>query len=151
MSNYALIISAIFLAFAVAELAAGRFFQERARASDWIVDLVSSAVVPGVIAPAILLTVHAGLAYLWPRSTDALADLPWWTMAGLFLLFDDLPQYWWHRLSHTVPALYALHRVHHEARYMSVRLVYRNNLLYYATLPGGWLSAILVHLGGGPI
>lgn len=80
-----------------------------------------------------------------------LADFPWWAMLGLFLVFDDLAQYWWHRLSHTVPAIYAFHRAHHEASYMSVRLVYRNNLLYYATMPGSWLSAVLVYMGGGPV
>ena len=32
---------------------------------------------------------------------------------------------------------------------MSVRLVYRNNLLYYAMMPGIWFSAALVYLGLG--
>lgn len=32
---------------------------------------------------------------------------------------------------------------------MSVRLVYRNNLFYYAMMPGIWLSAVLVYLGLG--
>ncbi len=30
---------------------------------------------------------------------------------------------------------------------MSVRIVYRNNLLYYALMPGLWLSGALLHLG----
>jgi sterol desaturase/sphingolipid hydroxylase (fatty acid hydroxylase superfamily) len=151
MSTYPLIIAAIYLAFAGMELATGRFFQKMARTGDGLVEALSSTLVPVVIVPAMLVAVHATLASLWPSSTNSLAGLPWWGMVGLFLLFDDLPQYWWHRLSHSVPALYAFHRAHHEARYMSVRLMYRNNLLYYATMPGGWLSAVLVHMGGGPV
>ena len=47
--------------------------------------------------------------------------------------------------------LYAFHRAHHSARYMSVRIVYRNSLLYYAFMPGLWLSAALIHMGFGPV
>ncbi len=58
-------------------------------------------------------------------------------------------QYWWHRLSHTVPWLYNLHRPHHNAEYMSVRIVYRNNIFYYLLMPSLWLSGVLVYLGLG--
>ena len=58
-------------------------------------------------------------------------------------------QYWWHRLSHTVPWLYNLHRPHHNAEYMSVRIVYRNNVFYYLLMPSLWLSGVLVYLGLG--
>ena len=64
---------------------------------------------------------------------------------GLFLLLDDMVQYWWHRASHTFPWLYNLHRAHHNARYMSVRLVYRNNVLYYAMMPNLWMSGVLIY------
>ena len=48
--------------------------------------------------------------------------------AGILLIGDDMMQYWWHRLSHTYIPLYKLHRAHHNAKYMSIRIVYRNNL-----------------------
>jgi len=67
----------------------------------------------------------------------------------LFLVLDDMMQYWWHRASHSTHWLYNLHRAHHNARYMSVRLVYRNNIIYYALMPGLWLGGILVWLGLG--
>ncbi len=151
MSGYAIIIGGIYLAFVIAELASGRFFSATARRGDGLIEAFSSAFAVVAIVPGILIGVHVCLGRLWPESTGALVALPWWAMVGLFLLFDDLPQYWWHRLSHAVPALYAFHRTHHEARYMSVRLMYRNNLLYYAAMPGLWTSAVLVHLGGGPV
>jgi sterol desaturase/sphingolipid hydroxylase (fatty acid hydroxylase superfamily) len=64
------------------------------------------------------------------------------------LLADDLTQYWWHRLSHT-SRFWPLHRAHHSASYMSVRVVYRNNAFYYAMMPGLWLSGLLIFLGFG--
>jgi len=69
-------------------------------------------------------------------------------MLLVLLLADDLTQYFWHRLSHT-SALWPLHRAHHSAAYMSVRIVYRNNAFYYALMPGLWLSGALVYLGFG--
>ena len=34
---------------------------------------------------------------------------------------------------------------------MSVRVVYRNSLIYYALMPGLWLSSTLVYMGFGPV
>jgi sterol desaturase/sphingolipid hydroxylase (fatty acid hydroxylase superfamily) len=69
-------------------------------------------------------------------------------MIGTLLIADDLTQYAWHRLSHS-SVLWPLHRAHHSAAYMSVRIVYRNNALYYAFMPGLWISGVLVFLGFG--
>ena len=68
-------------------------------------------------------------------------------MFGILLVADDFTQYLWHRASHQFPFMFGLHRAHHSAEYMSVRIVYRNNLAYYAMMPGLWLSAGLVHMG----
>ena len=69
-------------------------------------------------------------------------------MVALLLVADDFTQYLWHRLSHT-SVLWPLHRAHHSAAYMSVRIVYRNNAFYYALMPGLWLSGVLLYLGFG--
>jgi sterol desaturase/sphingolipid hydroxylase (fatty acid hydroxylase superfamily) len=45
--------------------------------------------------------------------------------------------------------MWPLHRAHHSAAYMSVRIVYRNNAFYYALMPGLWLSGVLLYLGFG--
>ncbi len=58
-------------------------------------------------------------------------------------------QYWWHRASHSFAWLYKLHRPHHNAEYMSIRLGYRNNLFYYLFMPAIWMSGILIYLGLG--
>jgi sterol desaturase/sphingolipid hydroxylase (fatty acid hydroxylase superfamily) len=76
----------------------------------------------------------------------ALADWPAWAMFAILLVGDDLTQYWWHRLSHS-PLLWPLHRAHHSAHYMSIRMTYRNNFFYYAMMPGLWISGVAIYLG----
>jgi sterol desaturase/sphingolipid hydroxylase (fatty acid hydroxylase superfamily) len=85
----------------------------------------------------------------FPEYQGALGSLSVWVAIPLFLVLDDMMQYWWHRASHSFAWLYNLHRAHHNARYMSVRLVYRNNIIYYAMMPSIWFSATLIYLGLG--
>lgn len=96
---------------------------------------------------AMLATARLG-AWLAPGMQGTLADLPWWAMVGLLLLADDLTQYWWHRLSHS-PLLWPLHRAHHSAQYMSIRVTFRNNFFYYLMMPGLWFAGALLYLGVG--
>lgn len=58
-------------------------------------------------------------------------------------------QYWWHRASHSKVWLYKLHRANHNAKYMSFRIIYRNNFFYYLLMPSLWLSGVLIYLGLG--
>ena len=71
-------------------------------------------------------------------------------MAAILLVGDDLTQYLWHRVSHT-PLLWPLHRAHHSAHYMSIRITYRNNFFYYLMMPGLWISGVLIYLGFGTV
>jgi sterol desaturase/sphingolipid hydroxylase (fatty acid hydroxylase superfamily) len=86
--------------------------------------------------------------WLAPDYKNVLADWPWWAMVGVLILADDLTQYWWHRLSHS-PLLWPLHRAHHSAAYMSIRVTFRNNFFYYLMMPGLWLAGGLLYLGVG--
>jgi len=107
-------------------------------------------VVPALVLPAVLSCSHTLADALIPGTRDMWAAWPAWLMCAALLVGDDLTQYLWHRLSHS-SWLYPLHRAHHSAGYMSVRIVYRNNLLYYAMMPGLWVSGLLVYWGFGPV
>jgi sterol desaturase/sphingolipid hydroxylase (fatty acid hydroxylase superfamily) len=140
----------IYLGFALVEVLRSDFFSKREQSlDDGRVELISSIMLLGVTQPAIFVVTDMALAGLAPHYRGALGHLPWYAALALFLVLDDMTQYWWHRASHSFGWLYNLHRAHHNARYMSVRLVYRNNLFYYAMMPGIWLSAVLVYLGLG--
>jgi len=138
---------AVLTLFAVAELLQKRFFAPEATREDNRLDIAVTLMFP-LISFGVL-TIATALCTRWmPGMQGALADWPWWQMVPVLLVADDLTQYFWHRLSHT-SALWPLHRAHHSAAYMSVRIVYRNNAFYYALMPGLWLSGVLVYLGFG--
>lgn len=145
-----LVIAIIFWGFIVLEIAFTHFFNkyEQTR-SDAIVEIVSTLTLILLTQPFVLACGYAVTAFIAPTSGDMLNTWPFLAVFGLFLIFDDLAQYWWHRLSHTLPWLYKLHRPHHNASYLSIRVVYRNNIFYYLLMPGLWLSGALIYLGGG--
>jgi len=145
-----LVVMAIYLSFALLELACTRLFaKDEQTRHDGILEVVSTLMLLVVTQPLILFTVGAIGQALVPQYANALAGIPFLAALALFLVFEDMMQYWWHRASHGFSWLYNLHRAHHNARYMSVRLVYRNNILYYAMMPSIWFAGILVYLGLG--
>ena len=114
-------------------------------------DLVSTGAAGLLISPLVAVLASLALDALSPGSRDALVDLPVWAMVAILLVGDDLTQYLWHRASHSIGWLFNLHRAHHSAPYMSVSMMYRNNVFYYAFMPGLWIGGALVHLGFGPV
>jgi sterol desaturase/sphingolipid hydroxylase (fatty acid hydroxylase superfamily) len=150
-NNPALIVAGIFLAFILLELACSSFRQSSGGKRDVLIEVVGSGILLAVTFPLVMWLSGKILSQAVPEMKDALAGIPWIAGFVLFLLLDDMTQYWWHRLTHRVPALYALHRAHHSAPYMSVRIVYRNNSFYYLLMPGIWLSGMLIYLGLAPI
>ncbi|WP_370033623.1 sterol desaturase family protein [Qipengyuania mesophila] len=150
MPSPTLAIIAIYLGFALLELWRSNLFAkpEQTR-DDGIVEAVSMVVLLGLTQPAVLFLSMTLAGAVAPHYAGALSGLNVFAAIALFLLLDDMMQYWWHRASHSFAWLYNLHRAHHNASYMSVRLVYRNNLFYYMMMPGIWLSGVLIYLGLG--
>lgn len=142
----------IFVAFCVAEfLRTGLFHKKGQRRKDGIVEVVSTTILFAVTQPLVLLSGGLVAAAIFPDKAGDLAAWPILAQIGLLLIFDDMTQYWWHRLNHNVKWLYELHRPHHDAEYMSIRIVYRNNLFYYFMMPGIWFSGALIYLGLGKV
>ncbi len=145
-----LVILMMFVAFAAAEAIRGCFFSARATHEDAPLEAAITLLFAAVIYPGVLLLVGYLASCHTPQLANSLAALPAWTMLVLLVVGDDLTQYWWHRASHS-PLLWPLHRAHHSAPHMGIRVVYRNNFFYYAMMPGLWISAYLVFLGLGPV
>lgn len=140
-------VAGVLLIFTVAELFNRRFFfRELSTRKDTILDIASVLLVPAIVIPSILYLSGQLTALLFPGTSDQWSHWSPWLMFATLLFADDLTQYAWHRLSHT-SWLYPLHRAHHSASYLSIRVVYRNNLIYYAMMPGLWLSGMLIHWG----
>jgi sterol desaturase/sphingolipid hydroxylase (fatty acid hydroxylase superfamily) len=151
VNHPAVIVAGIFLGFILLELACSSFRQSSGSKRDVLIEVVGSGLLVMVTFPLVMLLSGSILNQAIPDMKGALSGIPWVAGFALFLLLDDMTQYWWHRLTHRVPALYALHRAHHSAPYMSVRIVYRNNSFYYLLMPGIWLSGVLIYLGLAPV
>ncbi|MCF4164499.1 sterol desaturase family protein [Zavarzinia compransoris] len=140
----------IFLAVALLEACfTGLIAKKEQKPGDRRVEVLSLGAMMLISMPLAL----AGGAFLASQFAprDALIGLPVIAQIAILLIFDDMFQYWWHRLSHSVSWLYKLHRPHHNAEYMSVRIVYRNNFFYYLLMPSLWLSGALIFLGLGHV
>ena len=140
----------ILATFVVLELVLTRFFSKKGQTKDdAIVEILGSGMLVVVTQPLVLFLGGLVAAALFPQFEGVLSTWHWLPVLLLFLVFDDMAQYWWHRLSHMVPWLYNLHRAHHNAPYMSIRIVYRNNMFYYLLMPSIWFSGMLLYFGGG--
>lgn len=148
IQNLALV--AIILTFAALEIASKRHKNFHATADDTKLELFMFASLVAVTQPLIFAIAAKLCAIAMPDARNAWAQLPWWAMVALLLVGDDMTQYWWHRVSHT-PLLWPLHRAHHTAHYMSIRITYRNNFFYYLMMPGLWVSGVLIYLGLGNV
>ncbi|WLH10140.1 sterol desaturase family protein [Pseudomonas hefeiensis] len=151
LANPSAVVAGIFLAFILLELACSALRQSSGGRRDVLIEVIGSGILVAITFPAVMWLSGKLLSLVAPQLKDALVAIPWAVGFVLFLLLDDMTQYWWHRLTHRVPVLYALHRAHHSAPYMSVRIVYRNNSFYYMLMPGIWLSGMLIYLGLAPV
>jgi len=146
----AVIIFGLFITFAAIEYFRGLTQSPHGTREDAPLETAITLLFAALIYPGILLLVGFLARHYTPGLADSLSGLPILPMILLLLIGDDLTQYWWHRASHT-PLLWPLHRAHHSAPHMGIRVVYRNNFFYYAMMPGIWISAYLVFLGLGPV
>jgi sterol desaturase/sphingolipid hydroxylase (fatty acid hydroxylase superfamily) len=142
-----ILVLSMILGFAAMEFISRRYQNTvTATANDTKLELFMFLSLVAITQPLAMLTTAKLGTWLAPEYKDVLTDWPWWAMVGILILCDDLTQYWWHRLSHS-PLLWPLHRAHHSAAYMSIRITYRNNFFYYLMMPGLWFAGILLYMG----
>ena len=129
----------------------GLYWNDRRTKNDFTIEFLGLFLLPTFIQPGIFLIVLWVSGALVPNLGDALIESSIFLQIAAFLVFDDMTQYWWHRLSHVNRKIWKLHRPHHVVEEMGVLVTYRNAVLYYAFMPGIWFSAFLVYLGMGQV
>ncbi len=150
MKPEVIVILCIFLSFITLEILFTHFFRKpRQTRDDGVVEVVSTMTLILFTQPFVLAAGGFVASLAAPDSAGVLATLPFVAQFGLLLVFDDMMQYWWHRLTHNTKWLYNLHRAHHNAEYLSIRIVYRNNVFYYLLMPSLWFSGAMIYLGLG--
>jgi sterol desaturase/sphingolipid hydroxylase (fatty acid hydroxylase superfamily) len=139
----------LLLVLGVLEALGGLYFNDKRTKNDFTIELVSLVTLPTLVQPTIFfITIYLSHLFI-PQYENHFIHLPISEQVIAFLILDDMTQYWWHRLSHINRKMWKLHRPHHVVEEMGVLVTYRNAILYYALMPGIWLSALLVYLGMG--
>lgn len=141
----------ILLLFGLAELLIGVYKNSKRNRNDYLAEWVSFFQLTVLVQPAILLLVAFVGRTLFPQAEGMYANIGGGYQFLILLLIEDMPQYWWHRLSHHSPFLWKFHYAHHASPGMGVGVAFRNNVLYYFFMPNIWLAAIAVYLGFGKV
>ena len=68
-----------------------------------------------------------GYYYIWLHSPFRLFEgVPYWATVAIAFICWDFGFYWFHRMHHKFPVLWALHNVHHEGEHFNLSLGIRN-------------------------
>ena len=117
--------------------------------NEKILDIVCFALPRLIIKP---LVAYFGLKFLplvLPGMKNAFDWIPFAWGFIIICIYDDLTQYWYHRLHHEVPFLWRFHRTHHSAPYMGMAMASRQNIIYTIFFSQIYLTTTLVYLGLG--
>ena len=142
------IVTGILLFFVIIEAANGFWKRSNRTKSDWLQEFGGYLVLGLGIKPAIVIAAVLLGKTLLPQYFYVLESTHLLVGLLIYILIDDVLQYWYHRLAHERPFLWKLHRPHHQAEEMGFFVSYRNAWLYYVMMPNIWWVGIFTFLGG---
>lgn len=138
----------ILIFFALIETIAGYLKRTKRTRGDWIQEFGGFVMVSVPIKTGIVFSSLALCNFLFFDFKGILTGSNFALVTILYMLGDDLLQYWYHRSAHEYQFLWKLHRTHHQAEELGFFAAYRNAGLYYVLMPNLWLGGIFVFLGG---
>ena len=147
---YKLAVIGILVVFAIGDVIVGAFQNSPKKKDDWIQEAIGFVQLSALIQPAIVATALGLCALLMPDMKDAYWGTSMWIALPLYLLIDDVMQYWYHRKAHEWEWLWKLHRPHHASPEMGVFVTYRNAALYYGAMPNLWWGGLMTFIGFAP-
>lgn len=142
------IVLGIVIFFSLAETIAGYLVASKRTFSDWIQEAGGFVALSFIYKPLIIWLAFLLGQSLIPNVQNAVATSNLWLVLLVYLLIDDVLQYWYHRFGHEYDFLWKLHRPHHQAEEMGFFVSYRNAGLYYLLMPNIWWVGIVIFLGG---
>jgi sterol desaturase/sphingolipid hydroxylase (fatty acid hydroxylase superfamily)/CDGSH-type Zn-finger protein len=139
----------ILAVFGIIETLAGQLKRTKRTTSDWIQEAGGALMLSAFIKPVMVFVIVLLCTWLMPQFQDVLGGLSLWITLPIFLVVDDVLQYWYHRSAHEYDFLWKLHRPHHQAEEMGFFVSYRNAGLYYFLMPNIWWVAFFTFFGAG--
>lgn len=145
------VVLGILILFGLIEVVAGYLKRTQRTFGDWMQEAGGFLVLVALIKPAIVTLVLLLGETFFLESKHLWKDASLWLLFPLYILIDDLLQYWYHRSAHEYEFLWKLHRTHHQAEEMGFFISYRNAGLYYFTMPNIWWVGFVVFMGGAKV
>jgi sterol desaturase/sphingolipid hydroxylase (fatty acid hydroxylase superfamily)/CDGSH-type Zn-finger protein len=142
------IVIGIVLLFSIFETIAGYWANTKRTFGDWIQEAGGFLVLSFAIKPLIIFIAFWLGKSLIPNVQNAIFSANLFLVLLVYLLVDDVLQYWYHRFGHEYSFLWKLHRPHHQAEEMGFFVSYRNAGLYYLLMPNIWWVGAVIFLGG---
>ncbi|MBK7393036.1 MAG: sterol desaturase family protein [Chloracidobacterium sp.] len=142
------IVIGIVLFFSLAETIAGYLTASKRTFGDWIQEAGGFIALSFIYKPLIVFSAFYFGGSLIPDVQNYVANSNLWAVFLIYLLVDDVLQYWYHRFGHEYGWLWKLHRPHHQAEEMGFFVSYRNAGLYYLLMPNIWWVGLVVFAGG---
>ena len=122
----------------------GLRLRRRSSSYDWKDSGSSFAIylINGLLSPLTLVYQFSLLKWLEPYALFQINDglIPF--LVTFFMA--EGAYYWYHRLSHEVPVLWAIHHTHHSARTLNLSIAYRLNTLGRIVSPLTYLPMVLI-------
>lgn len=141
-------LTALTLILGVAEFSLG-LYGKKWNTNEKLLDIVCYTLPKLVITPVITYFGLKFLPFALPNAKNIFDWVPFIWGALIIAIYDDLTQYWYHRLHHEIPWLWRFHRTHHSAPYMGMAMASRQNIIYTLFFSQTYLTTILVYLGLG--
>lgn len=117
--------------------------------NEKLLDIACYTIPKLVVGPVVA---HFGLKvlpFILPDAKNEFTWIPFIFGALIIAIYDDLTQYWYHRLHHQVPFMWRFHRTHHSAPYMGMAMASRQNIIYTLFFSQSYVTTVLVYLGLG--
>jgi len=140
------IVTLLFIIFMAWEYFAGVYNRYKRKKNEWLVDLISFPQL-GILKPLVMFVAFYLGTLIFPNSQGSLDDLPFWLAFLIVFIPDDFSHYWIHRLAHSIPALWPLHRSHHTATVYQASISFRENWLWFVVMPGFWWQGLMIYFG----
>jgi sterol desaturase/sphingolipid hydroxylase (fatty acid hydroxylase superfamily) len=141
-------LTALTLILGIAEFSLG-LYGKHWNKNERFLDIACYTVPKLIVGPVVA---YFGLKFLpavLPHAKNIFDWIPFVWGALIIAIYDDLTQYWYHRLHHQIPWLWRFHRTHHSAPYMGMAMASRQNIIYTLFFSQTYLTTILVYLGLG--
>lgn len=132
----------------IAEFSLG-LYGKKWNTNEKLLDIACFTLPKLVIKPLVAYVGVTFLPLVIPAAKDSLTWIPFAFGALIIAIYDDLTQYWYHRLHHQVPFLWRFHRTHHSAPYMGMAMASRQNIIYTIFFSQTYLTTVLVYVGLG--